>query len=162
MATIVCGLWHTAAVSDSGDLYTWGWGRFGQLGYSSVEEEEDRDVDGEWGHDNNTATEEDENSGGVVDDDDDGDIIVDENGAAATASNRGRTRLYEGVQQDQRRVRQRTRAGSSSSSTATREGDGSLGWSASCDNLVQRWPRLVKALEEPVVGVAAGSRHTVR
>jgi len=32
LSSVACGLWHTAAISDSGDLYTWGWGRFGQLG----------------------------------------------------------------------------------------------------------------------------------
>ncbi|KAL4138725.1 hypothetical protein PRIC2_002229 [Phytophthora ramorum] len=29
---VECGNWHTAALTLSGDLYTWGWGKDGQLG----------------------------------------------------------------------------------------------------------------------------------
>ncbi|XP_043083832.1 RCC1 domain-containing protein 1 [Puntigrus tetrazona] len=32
---ISCGSRHTAAVSGTGDLYTWGWGRYGQLGHGA-------------------------------------------------------------------------------------------------------------------------------
>ncbi|KAG7379278.1 hypothetical protein PHYPSEUDO_008774 [Phytophthora pseudosyringae] len=32
---VACGNWHTAALTASGDLYTWGWGRDGQLGPES-------------------------------------------------------------------------------------------------------------------------------
>ncbi|KAG6612606.1 E3 ubiquitin-protein ligase HERC4 [Phytophthora cinnamomi] len=30
---VACGNWHTAALTASGDLYTWGWGKDGQLGH---------------------------------------------------------------------------------------------------------------------------------
>ncbi|RVE72035.1 hypothetical protein OJAV_G00057660 [Oryzias javanicus] len=33
--TVGCGSRHTAAVTTSGDLYTWGWGEYGQLGHQS-------------------------------------------------------------------------------------------------------------------------------
>lgn len=36
LPSISCGAWHTLAISDSGDLYSWGWGRFGQLGYGGI------------------------------------------------------------------------------------------------------------------------------
>lgn len=39
MLQISSGAWHTAAVTSSGDLYTWGWGSDGQLG---IEDEEDK------------------------------------------------------------------------------------------------------------------------
>lgn len=29
MTSVACGAWHTAAVSTTGDVYTWGWARFG-------------------------------------------------------------------------------------------------------------------------------------
>ncbi|CEG37205.1 FOG: RCC1 domain [Plasmopara halstedii] len=32
IAQVACGTWHTAALTASGDLYTWGWKRDGQLG----------------------------------------------------------------------------------------------------------------------------------
>ncbi|CAM9510251.1 unnamed protein product [Ectocarpus sp. 4 AP-2014] len=34
METVACGAWHTAALSTTGDVYTWGWARFGALGPS--------------------------------------------------------------------------------------------------------------------------------
>jgi alpha-tubulin suppressor-like RCC1 family protein len=34
LAAVACGLWHTAAVLESGSLYTWGSGAYGQLGYT--------------------------------------------------------------------------------------------------------------------------------
>lgn len=34
---IDAGGWHSAAVTISGDLYTWGWNNFGQLGHRSEE-----------------------------------------------------------------------------------------------------------------------------
>ncbi|XP_018425374.1 PREDICTED: RCC1 domain-containing protein 1 [Nanorana parkeri] len=33
---ISCGSRHTAAVTCSGELYTWGWGRYGQLGHEDM------------------------------------------------------------------------------------------------------------------------------
>jgi alpha-tubulin suppressor-like RCC1 family protein len=33
IAAVACGDWHTAAVSVIGDVYTWGWGKQGQLGH---------------------------------------------------------------------------------------------------------------------------------
>ncbi|KAI9922521.1 hypothetical protein PsorP6_000429 [Peronosclerospora sorghi] len=33
---IACGNWHTVALTASGDMYTWGWGRDGQLAQESV------------------------------------------------------------------------------------------------------------------------------
>ncbi|XP_039628974.1 RCC1 domain-containing protein 1-like isoform X2 [Polypterus senegalus] len=32
-----CGSRHTAAVTCDGDLYTWGWGKYGQLGHDSIQ-----------------------------------------------------------------------------------------------------------------------------
>ncbi|XP_073725113.1 RCC1 domain-containing protein 1 [Misgurnus anguillicaudatus] len=32
---VCCGSRHTAAITGSGDLYTWGWGQYGQLGHAS-------------------------------------------------------------------------------------------------------------------------------
>eukprot|EP00752_Nemacystus_decipiens_P007399 g6617.t1 len=32
IASVACGAWHTAALSTTGDVYTWGWARFGALG----------------------------------------------------------------------------------------------------------------------------------
>lgn len=37
---ISTGAWHSAVVTSSGDLYTWGWGSDGQLGIKEEEEEE--------------------------------------------------------------------------------------------------------------------------
>lgn len=34
--TVSCGSRHTAAVTTTGDLYTWGWGEYGQLGHQTV------------------------------------------------------------------------------------------------------------------------------
>ncbi|CAM9419318.1 unnamed protein product [Ectocarpus sp. 6 AP-2014] len=36
MEAVACGAWHTAALSTTGDVYTWGWARFGALGPSPV------------------------------------------------------------------------------------------------------------------------------
>ncbi|XP_061577503.1 RCC1 domain-containing protein 1-like [Cololabis saira] len=33
--TVSCGSRHTAAVTTTGDLYTWGWGEYGQLGHQT-------------------------------------------------------------------------------------------------------------------------------
>ncbi|KAE9331612.1 hypothetical protein PF008_g15344 [Phytophthora fragariae] len=33
---VACGNWHTAALTASGDLYTWGWGKDGQLGHEAA------------------------------------------------------------------------------------------------------------------------------
>lgn len=29
IASVACGAWHTAALSTTGDVYAWGWARFG-------------------------------------------------------------------------------------------------------------------------------------
>ncbi|XP_041853960.1 RCC1 domain-containing protein 1-like isoform X2 [Melanotaenia boesemani] len=34
--TVSCGSRHTAAVTTKGDLYTWGWGEYGQLGHQTL------------------------------------------------------------------------------------------------------------------------------
>ena len=31
-----CGSWHTAVVTRRGELYTWGWGKYGQLGHKDT------------------------------------------------------------------------------------------------------------------------------
>ncbi|XP_077371584.1 RCC1 domain-containing protein 1-like [Festucalex cinctus] len=43
--TVGCGSRHTAAVTSTGDLYTWGWGRYGQLGYETSYSDEPRRVE---------------------------------------------------------------------------------------------------------------------
>ncbi|XP_061533560.1 RCC1 domain-containing protein 1-like isoform X3 [Phycodurus eques] len=35
VTVVGCGSRHTAAVTSAGDLYTWGWGQYGQLGYEA-------------------------------------------------------------------------------------------------------------------------------
>uniref|UniRef100_A0A3Q2XT69 RCC1 domain containing 1 n=1 Tax=Hippocampus comes TaxID=109280 RepID=A0A3Q2XT69_HIPCM len=40
-----CGSRHTAAVTSAGDLYTWGWGQYGQLGYETPYSDEPRRVE---------------------------------------------------------------------------------------------------------------------
>ncbi|KTG05802.1 hypothetical protein cypCar_00019614 [Cyprinus carpio] len=35
ISSISCGSRHTAAVTGTGDLYTWGWGHYGQLGHGT-------------------------------------------------------------------------------------------------------------------------------
>ncbi|KAM3869981.1 RCC1 domain-containing protein 1 [Diretmus argenteus] len=36
VSTVSCGSRHTAAVTTTGDLYTWGWGEYGQLGHKTL------------------------------------------------------------------------------------------------------------------------------
>ncbi|KAM8804350.1 RCC1 domain-containing protein 1 [Eudromia elegans] len=36
VSKVSCGSRHTAAVTRDGDLYTWGWGRYGQLGHEDT------------------------------------------------------------------------------------------------------------------------------
>ncbi|KAG7522377.1 hypothetical protein JOB18_020699 [Solea senegalensis] len=36
ISTASCGSRHTAAVTTTGDLYTWGWGEYGQLGHQTL------------------------------------------------------------------------------------------------------------------------------
>ncbi|XP_071359187.1 RCC1 domain-containing protein 1-like [Trachinotus anak] len=36
VSTVSCGSRHTAAVTTTGDLYTWGWGEYGQLGHQAL------------------------------------------------------------------------------------------------------------------------------
>jgi hypothetical protein len=36
VTTVTCGSWHTGAVDEDGNLYTWGRGDWGQLGNGSV------------------------------------------------------------------------------------------------------------------------------
>ncbi|NWV81502.1 RCCD1 protein, partial [Dasyornis broadbenti] len=33
LSMISCGSRHTAAITRGGELYTWGWGKYGQLGH---------------------------------------------------------------------------------------------------------------------------------
>jgi len=39
MSQVSCGGWHCAVVSEEGDLYTWGWNKFGQLGVTNEPQE---------------------------------------------------------------------------------------------------------------------------
>ena len=34
---VAAGSWHSAAVTECGDLYTWGWNHSGQLGFRTGE-----------------------------------------------------------------------------------------------------------------------------
>ncbi|KAM7396509.1 hypothetical protein PAMP_019544 [Pampus punctatissimus] len=43
--TVSCGSRHTAAVTTTGDLYTWGWGDYGQLGHQTLSSDEPRRVE---------------------------------------------------------------------------------------------------------------------
>ncbi|XP_054858923.1 RCC1 domain-containing protein 1 isoform X2 [Eublepharis macularius] len=36
VSKVSCGSRHTAAVTQTGDLYTWGWGKYGQLGHGDT------------------------------------------------------------------------------------------------------------------------------
>ncbi|XP_061891647.1 RCC1 domain-containing protein 1 [Entelurus aequoreus] len=45
VTSVDCGSRHTAAVTSTGDLYTWGWGEYGQLGYETSCSDEPRRVD---------------------------------------------------------------------------------------------------------------------
>ncbi|KAJ1405033.1 Regulator of chromosome condensation, RCC1 [Sesbania bispinosa] len=38
MVMVACGWRHTISVSSSGGLYTWGWGKYGQLGHGDFED----------------------------------------------------------------------------------------------------------------------------
>ncbi|NXH43815.1 RCCD1 protein, partial [Dicaeum eximium] len=35
VSAVSCGSRHTAAVTRGGELYTWGWGKYGQLGHGN-------------------------------------------------------------------------------------------------------------------------------
>ncbi|CAG5958219.1 unnamed protein product [Menidia menidia] len=37
LRAVSCGSRHTAAVTTTGDLYTWGWGEYGQLGHQTLD-----------------------------------------------------------------------------------------------------------------------------
>jgi len=30
---VACGKWHNVALTKEGDLYVWGWNKYGQLGF---------------------------------------------------------------------------------------------------------------------------------
>ena len=55
MRQIACGLDHVAAVTEDGNLYTWGVGEYGKLGattaqhFEDEEEKEEEEEEGEWG-----------------------------------------------------------------------------------------------------------------
>ncbi|CAH8627151.1 unnamed protein product [Dicrocoelium dendriticum] len=36
VTAVSAGKWHSACITDTGDLYTWGWNEFGQLGHRSL------------------------------------------------------------------------------------------------------------------------------
>ncbi|NXA55796.1 RCCD1 protein, partial [Nothocercus julius] len=36
VSKVSCGSRHTAAITRNGDLYTWGWGKYGQLGHEDA------------------------------------------------------------------------------------------------------------------------------
>ncbi|VDP87118.1 unnamed protein product [Echinostoma caproni] len=42
---ISAGKWHAACVTDTGDLYTWGWNEYGQLGHLSLKLHKKHDMD---------------------------------------------------------------------------------------------------------------------
>ncbi|NXX16707.1 RCCD1 protein, partial [Podargus strigoides] len=33
VSAVSCGSWHTAVITRGGELYTWGWGKYRQLGH---------------------------------------------------------------------------------------------------------------------------------
>ncbi|NXH97399.1 RCCD1 protein, partial [Pachycephala philippinensis] len=35
VSTVSCGSRHTAVITRGGELYTWGWGKYGQLGHGN-------------------------------------------------------------------------------------------------------------------------------
>lgn len=37
VTSVAAGNWHSAAVTECGDLYTWGWNQSGQLGFCTGE-----------------------------------------------------------------------------------------------------------------------------
>lgn len=43
--TVSCGSRHTAAITTAGDLYTWGWGEYGQLGHQILSSDEPQRVE---------------------------------------------------------------------------------------------------------------------
>ncbi|XP_053174708.1 RCC1 domain-containing protein 1-like [Scomber japonicus] len=43
--TVSCGSRHTAVVTTTGDLYTWGWGEYGQLGRQTLSSDEPQRVE---------------------------------------------------------------------------------------------------------------------
>ncbi|XP_025916575.1 RCC1 domain-containing protein 1, partial [Apteryx rowi] len=46
VSRVSCGSRHTAAVTRGGDLYTWGWGKYGQLGHGdNASSDQQRRVD---------------------------------------------------------------------------------------------------------------------
>lgn len=44
VVAISAGGWHTAVITDEGDLYTWGWNKQGQLGFPTVDIEKENGI----------------------------------------------------------------------------------------------------------------------
>nr|CDS29096.2 Regulator of chromosome condensation (RCC1) [Hymenolepis microstoma] len=44
VVAIACGYWHSACLTDTGDVYTWGSNEFGQLGCTSINLERSRSM----------------------------------------------------------------------------------------------------------------------
>ena len=50
---VACGGAHSAAITASGELYTWGKGRYGRLGHGDSDDHDDYDAYADYDYDDN-------------------------------------------------------------------------------------------------------------